>query len=77
MPAHGHPTRTRRLKCRVCGSTSVKVTESQQMVKREGAKRLAADVRCRSCKHRWWSVLAVALAESRLADAHAAAGDVV
>lgn len=66
---------TRLLMCHQCRTPAAGLTFSgaQQMLRREGRKRLHAHVRCGHCSHEWWSVHPEALRLSREADARAKA----
>lgn len=62
--------------CHSCGGTKIRVSESQQMLRRNGGTKLHADVRCLNpeCGKRWWSSHKTALQMSRVADAAATGG---
>ena len=65
------PQPVQTIRCAKCGGESVEVSESQQMRTVAGRKRLHADVRCRLCKHQWWSRAKSAIYWSRKADERA------
>ena len=62
------------LRCRKCGSRAVRVTRTQQMLRRTfrrdtgQAKHLHAAVNCVHCRHEWWSAHEVALEVSKKLD---------
>jgi len=71
------------LRCRNCGSTTIRISRRQNMLRRtfrrdEGQKaHLHAGVTCEHCKTEWWSAHAMALEVSRKLDAEDRESEVI